>query len=110
MFGSSRQGALAFVFGGLLFVRLVPAGLPAAAPAAPPTQDQSTQCCFTNPNYQGTCVVQPGQGETCDSILQYLNSAGTVGKTYCNSSRIRGGWQQVDCDNRGQRGSIPGRR
>jgi hypothetical protein len=95
-----------FFAGGVLFLRLVPAGTPAATPR----QDDQTPCCFTNPNYQGTCVVTPGKDETCDTILQYLNSASTVGKTYCGGTRIRGGWQQVDCEPQGQRGVIPGRK
>jgi hypothetical protein len=35
--------------------------------------------------------VQPAQGETCDSILAYLNNPTAQGKTYCNSTNISGG-------------------
>ena len=54
-------------------------------------------CCFVHPNYSGVCVVQPAEGETCSSILAYLNSPGTAGKAYCGNSPIRGGWAQVAC-------------
>lgn len=106
MFGTSGRHVTALAFGGLLFLRLIPFGAPAVAPA----QESKPPCCFTNPNYQGTCMVSPGEGESCDSILQYLNSDGTVGKTYCGTTRIRGGWQQVDCQQDGHRGQIPGRK
>ena len=106
MFGTSGKSASAFVFSGLLFLRLVPFGTPVATPS----QDDKQPCCFTNSDYQGTCTVQPGEGETCESILTYLNSDGTVGKNYCFTSRIRGGWQKVDCPQDGQRGQIPGRK
>jgi hypothetical protein len=58
---------------------------------------ESTACCFIRDGYQGQCQVTPGEGETCASILEYLNTPGTVGKTYCNNSKFRGGWSQVDC-------------
>jgi hypothetical protein len=54
-------------------------------------------CCFANDRYEGTCTVFPGEGETCGSILAYLNNPMSTGKTYCGSTRIRGGWVQVDC-------------
>jgi len=54
-------------------------------------------CCFTNPAYAGVCRVEPGTGETCDSILDYLNSGQSTGKTYCESTLIRGGWDSVPC-------------
>jgi hypothetical protein len=56
------------------------------------------QCCFVNPSYAGVCVVDPAAGESCASILNYLNSAGSTGKTYCGSTVIRGGWKQVRCE------------
>ena len=77
------------MFSWFAFARLAAAGLAGAQEARP--------CCFVNVGYHGTCVVQPGEGETCESILTYLNTAGTVGKTYCDSSRTRGGWKLVDC-------------
>jgi hypothetical protein len=57
----------------------------------------SNNCCYVHPNYAGTCVVQPAAGESCGSILAYLNDAGTVGKSYCGNTPIRGGWRQVRC-------------
>ena len=57
-----------------------------------------SQCCFVNPSYAGVCVVDPAAGENCSSILSYLNTAGTAGKTYCGSTPIRGGWKQVRCE------------
>ena len=61
------------------------------------TTASTGQCCFLHPNYAGTCVVQPAGNETCASILAYLNSAGSTGKTYCGSTVIRGGWSQTKC-------------
>jgi hypothetical protein len=54
-------------------------------------------CCFTNLSFAGTCQVTPAQGETCESILDYLNNSASQGKTYCSSTTIRGGWQSVAC-------------
>lgn len=60
-------------------------------------QKASQECCFENPGYNGQCRVTPGEGETCQSILEYLNTAGTVHKTYCGGTMTRGGWTLVDC-------------
>jgi hypothetical protein len=54
-------------------------------------------CCFANDRYKGTCKVIPGEGETCQSILAYLNSPMSTGKSYCSVTAVRGGWVQVDC-------------
>jgi hypothetical protein len=54
-------------------------------------------CCFINPQYAGVCVVQPGEGETCASILEYLNNPRSQGKSYCDNTNVRGGWTQVVC-------------
>jgi hypothetical protein len=54
-------------------------------------------CCFTNPQYTGVCVVEPGEGETCASILEYLNNPRSQGKSYCGNTNIRGGWKQAEC-------------
>ncbi len=61
-----------------------------AAPGAEP-------CCFANDRVQGTCTVIPGEGETCGSILSYLNNPMSTGKSYCGGTSLRGGWAQVDC-------------
>jgi hypothetical protein len=65
-------------------------------------ENQSTAktCCFSNSQFTGVCEVTPAKDETCDSILKYLNTAGTVGKTYCNNSRIRGGWKKANCEDK----------
>jgi hypothetical protein len=63
-----------------------------------PIDAASTQCCFVHPSYNGVCVVDPGPSESCASILSYLNTAGTAGKTYCGNTILRGGWREVPCD------------
>jgi hypothetical protein len=59
---------------------------------------EKKECCFVRAGYQGVCHVTPGEGETCESILKYLNTPGTVGKSYCGGSKLRGGWKQTDCE------------
>ncbi|MCU0291009.1 MAG: hypothetical protein MUF10_03335 [Thermoanaerobaculaceae bacterium] len=54
-------------------------------------------CCFANDRYEGNCMVVPGEGESCQSILAYLNNPLSTGKSYCGSTSVRGGWVQVDC-------------
>ena len=71
--------------GGPLFVAR------AADPVRPP-------CCFTNPQYTGVCSVDPGEGETCASILAYLNNPQSQGKSYCGNTNVRGGWKQQKCE------------
>lgn len=61
------------------------------------TQEPAAQCCYVHPNYNGVCIVTPVDDETCESILDYLNTPNTVGKTYCGNTVIRGGWEQVTC-------------
>jgi hypothetical protein len=41
--------------------------------------------------------VEPAKDETCGQILDYLNNPMSQGKTYCNATAIRGGWQSVSC-------------
>lgn len=89
-----RYLLMAFVF--LLF--LIPGFLKSQQNQEP----AATPCCFDHDGYQGHCKVTPAEGETCASILEYLNTAGTVGKTYCNNSKFRGGWTQVDCEESSQ--------
>jgi hypothetical protein len=60
-------------------------------------------CCFTNPQYSGVCAVQPGEGETCASILAYLNNPQSQGKTYCDNTNVRGGWRQAACEKKSAR-------
>ena len=54
-------------------------------------------CCFVNQAYTGVCRVVPSDGETCESILRYLNTPNSTGKSYCGGTTIRGGWRQVAC-------------
>jgi hypothetical protein len=63
---------------------------PAASAAAGP-------CCYNNPQQAGGCSVQPGGGETCASILAFLNNPQSQGKSYCGNTSIRGGWKIVKC-------------
>jgi hypothetical protein len=78
------------------FIFLLPAFLGSQESEEP--SEPVAACCFEHANYQGTCVVTPGEGETCESILEYLNTPGTVSKTYCGGTRIRGGWTLVECE------------
>ena len=55
-------------------------------------------CCFTNGQYSGVCTVQPGEGESCQSILDYLNNPQSQGKSYCGNTTVRGGWKRVTCE------------
>jgi hypothetical protein len=79
-------------------------GLLAAAAAAalflPPAMADAKAkpaCCFTNPQYSGVCSVDPGEDETCATILDYLNNPQSQGKSYCGNTSIRGGWKESDC-------------
>jgi hypothetical protein len=83
--GWGRLGIAAAVLAGLAV--LVPAHI--AGSAAP--------CCFANDHYEGTCKVIPGEGETCQSILDYLNNPMSTGKSYCGGTSVRGGWVLADC-------------
>ena len=62
------------------------------------SQDPRPHCCFVHPRYVGTCEVDPAKDETCASILEYLNNPMSQGKTYCNSTNIRGGWKTAPCE------------
>lgn len=55
-------------------------------------------CCFNNPRYTGVCEVTTGPDETCSDVLAYLNNQASVGKTYCGSTKVRGGWAQIECE------------
>jgi hypothetical protein len=74
---------------------LVPGATTSAPAQAPPA---AAPCCFVNESYSGTCVVVPVEKETCAGILAYLNTPNTTGKTYCNSTRLRGRWKSAPCD------------
>jgi hypothetical protein len=60
-------------------------------------QEDPAPCCFRNQGYGGVCLVTPAKGETCASILDYLNNPQSQGKSYCTNTAVRGGWTAVDC-------------
>lgn len=100
-FGSLAASGLALA---LLFLAGPAQGHPAGRPSGCLAADSSRpSCCFTNPQYSGVCAVEPGEDETCSSILAYLNNPRSQGKTYCGSTSIRGGWKQVTCATPGTR-------
>jgi hypothetical protein len=70
---------------------------PGSCPGVRAVADSRPACCFTNPQYSGTCAAEPGKDETCVSILEYLNNPRSQGKTYCENTSIRGGWKQAEC-------------
>lgn len=72
--------------------------LGSAAVRADPPEKAKAACCFTNPQYTGVCSVEPGEDETCATILDYLNNPQSQGKSYCGNTSIRGGWKQADCE------------
>lgn len=55
-------------------------------------------CCFTNPQYAGVCSVEPAPQESCATILDYLNTPQSQGKSYCNNTTVRGGWSGQKCE------------
>ena len=84
---------------GLMVLMLCLPAFPAlAGDEAAATSIQQAPCCFENPRYSGTCEVTPGEGESCGSILGYLNNPNSMGKDYCGNTTIRGGWTQVECE------------
>ena len=54
-------------------------------------------CCYANARFSGPCVVTLAPGETCSSVLAYLNNLSSGGKTYCGSTPIRRGWSHTTC-------------
>ncbi len=79
---------------------LILGGLAPVAPSesARAGSEARDKCCFENSRYAGVCVVQPGEEETCASILEYLNNPVSSGKSYCGFTDIRGGWKEVSCE------------
>jgi hypothetical protein len=82
-----------------MLASIVLAAVAAGATASPPAPPQGAagRCCLTNQAYRGVCVVTLGEKETCEDVLAYLNAPNTTGRTYCNSTRLRGGWEKVPC-------------
>jgi hypothetical protein len=69
-----------------------------AFPSTAPAADESARfCCVANPRFAGVCKVALADDETCADVLAYLNSATSVGKTYCGTTPVRGGWREVEC-------------
>lgn len=66
--------------------------------AAVARAEEKADCCFSNPSYAGVCRVKPAEGETCASVLSYLNTTMSTGKSYCNNTEIRGGWKRAACE------------
>ena len=90
-----------FVLGaafGLAFIVLLASSLPGTGTAAQDAKKPASKCCYTNPRHTGICQVTPGEGETCSTILSYLNNPNTSGKSYCGGSTVRGGWKKVKCE------------
>ena len=69
----------------------------AAAVALAQSAQAQDACCFNNFRFAGGCQVRPTGGESCASILAYLNSYDGVGREYCGNTTVRGGWSQVSC-------------
>ena len=93
----SHRYVLGAAFGLAFFVLLV-ASFPGTGTAAQQTKKPAPKCCYTNPQYTGICHVTPGDGETCSTILSYLNNPNAGGKSYCGGSTVRGGWKNVKCE------------
>jgi hypothetical protein len=68
-----------------------------AATATSTVVAEGKKCCFTNPSYSGACEVKPAKDESCQGILAYLNNPNSVGKSYCASTNVRGGWALTAC-------------
>lgn len=66
-------------------------------PASSAEEEEARICCVANPRYAGICAVELAPDETCQDVLDYLNNAASVGKTYCGGTSIRVGWKQVEC-------------
>jgi uncharacterized protein (TIGR02246 family) len=82
-----------------LIVALAPALL--AAFFAPQMVHAEDTCCFNNFRFAGGCQVRPASGETCASVLSYLNSFDSVGSYYCGNTTVRGGWTLTSCTHSG---------
>ena len=54
--------------------------------ASAATQERD-KCCYTHPNFSGTCEVTLGDEETCQSVLQYLNTPNSLGKNVLRRDR-----------------------
>jgi hypothetical protein len=98
------RNSIRYATGALAVLGLLVASASATSPAvaararAAATQESAEQkCCFTNPRLTGKCEVTLAKGETCAGILAYLNNPNSQGKTYCENTTVRGGWQSASC-------------
>lgn len=97
----------AILLGGMLMIALVALSGILKAQTEDPAPTASATCCYTNSAFVGVCKITADADDTCDTILAYLNTPGTVGKSYCGGSKIRGGWKQVDCPSSNGGGAKP---
>ena len=95
--GRGPNPPLRIGFVAVLAVIALLAALQPAAATQSQEQEKASPCCFSNPSYDHICQVRPSGDETCDTILAYLNNPLSTGKTYCDNTKIRGGWVKVDC-------------
>jgi hypothetical protein len=70
---------------------------PDAVAATVAEEPAPQKCCFTNPRLTGKCEVTLAKGETCAAVLDYLNNPNSQGKSYCENTTVRGGWQSASC-------------
>lgn len=82
-------------------LRIVLAPVLLAVSFAPQTGQAQDACCLNNFRFAGGCQVRPARGETCASVLSYLNSFDSVGSYYCGNTTVRGGWTLVSCKESG---------
>jgi uncharacterized protein (TIGR02246 family) len=68
-----------------------------AAVSLPQIAVAEERCCLNNFRFAGGCMVVVRGGETCSSVLSYLNNFDSVGKYYCDNTTVRGGWTLSDC-------------
>lgn len=81
----------------MLCFALISACLGGTANAEGKKDQNKPDACFANPSFQGVCTVSPTKDETPEGILSYLNSSTSAGKSYCGNTKVRGGWNIVDC-------------
>ena len=82
------------MLGCAMLLALAGGGSEVAVRAADPVRP----CCYTNQKFSGVCSVKPGEGESCATVLAYLNDPQSQGKSYCGSTSIRGGWESKKCE------------
>jgi|GEM_PF-3230991 len=102
-----RKRNLFVLAGSILISGFLFAGSDSEKKASTETQTAPKECCYERPGYQGTCHVTPQDDETCESILKYLNTPGTIGKSYCGGNKLRGGWKTAACEEEQEENSNP---